>query len=89
MSISTTLEALGDPSRRQIIAFLAGGESAVADIASQFSFSGPAVSQHLKVLRDAGLVTVRPDRQRRYYALNRAPLAEAAAWLARMAGADI
>lgn len=84
MSISTTFEALGDPTRRQIVAFLAEGESPVAEIASQFNASGPAVSQHLKVLRDAGLVKVRPERQRRLYSLNPAPLGEAAAWLLLM-----
>jgi DNA-binding transcriptional ArsR family regulator len=87
VSISTTFEALGDPTRRQIIAFLAEGESPVADIASQFNASGPAVSQHLKVLRDAGLVKVRPERQRRFYSLNAPALIEAAGWLVRMGGA--
>jgi DNA-binding transcriptional ArsR family regulator len=84
MSISATFEALGDPTRRQIVAFLADGESPVAEIASQFNASGPAVSQHLKVLRDAGLVKVRPERQRRLYSLNAATLSEAAAWLLMM-----
>jgi DNA-binding transcriptional ArsR family regulator len=84
MTVAATFDALGDPTRRQIVAFLQAGESPVAEIASQFSSSGPAVSQHLKVLRDAGLVKVRPDRQRRIYSINQAALIEAAEWLLMM-----
>ena len=85
MSVAATFDALGEPSRRQIVAFLMDGEASVADIASQFNSSTPAISQHLKVLRDAGVVTVRPERQKRYYALNPAALVEAAGWLVTMA----
>ena len=86
MSVSTTLEVLADPTRRQIVAFLAEGESPVRDIVEQFNVSAPAISQHLKVLREAGLVFVRPQAQQRIYSVNRAALAEAAAWLMRMGG---
>ena len=86
MSIAATFEALGDPTRRQIIALLAHGEAPVAEIAQQFNVTMAAVSQHLKVLRDAGLVTVRPLSQQRLYRLAPGPLTEAAAWLTRMGG---
>ena len=62
--------ALADPTRRQIIESLANGESAFGELADQFDMSRPAVSQHLKVLREAGLVHVRKDAQRRIYRLN-------------------
>jgi len=86
MSVSTTFEVLADPTRRQIVAFLADGESPVRDIVDQFNSSAPAISQHLKVLREAGLVHVRPVAQQRFYSVNRIALAECAAWLMRMGG---
>jgi DNA-binding transcriptional ArsR family regulator len=86
MSVSSTFEVLADPTRRQIVAFLADGESPVRDIALQFNSSAPAISQHLKVLRQAGLVSVRPVAQQRFYSVNRIALAECAAWLMRMGG---
>jgi len=86
MPVSTTFEVLADPTRRQIVAFLADGESPVADIAGQFNTTAPAISQHLKVLRKAGLVSMRPQAQRRLYSVNRVALAESAAWLMRMGG---
>jgi DNA-binding transcriptional ArsR family regulator len=86
MPVSTTFEVLADPTRRQIVAFLADGESPVRDIVDQFNSSPPAISQHLKVLRQAGLVSMRPEAQRRLYSVNRLALAEAAAWLMRMGG---
>ena len=86
MSVSATFEVLADPTRRQIVAFLADGEAPAGEIAAQFNSTPPAVSQHLRVLRDAGVVAVRPDAQRRFYRLNRAAMVEAAEWLVRMAG---
>ena len=77
------LSALADPTRQQIVEMLAGGELAAGDIAARFSISRPAVSQHLKVLRECGLVTVRGDAQRRIYALEASGLDELEAWLAR------
>ena len=73
--------ALADPTRRQIIESLASGESAFGDLADQFDMSRPAVSQHLKVLREAGLVHVRKDAQRRIYRLNAEGLDELGEWL--------
>ncbi|MDR6291929.1 DNA-binding transcriptional ArsR family regulator [Inquilinus ginsengisoli] len=62
--------ALADPTRMQIVEMLAAGERTAGDIAAQFAMSGPAISQHLKVLREAGLITVRAEAQRRIYALD-------------------
>jgi DNA-binding transcriptional ArsR family regulator len=86
MSVSSTFEVLAEPARRQIVAFLADGEMPVGEIASQFNTSVSAVSQHLKVLRQAGVVIVRPQAQQRFYALNPQALAEAAAWIMRTGG---
>ena len=73
--------ALADPTRRRIIESLADGESAFGDLADQFDMSRPAVSQHLKVLREAGLVHVRKDAQRRIYRLNAEGLDQLEKWL--------
>ena len=73
--------ALADPTRRQIIQSLAGGEAAFGDIADQFEMSRPAVSQHLKVLRTAGLVSVRKDAQRRIYRVEAGGFEEVDEWL--------
>ena len=73
--------ALADPTRRRIVESLADGESPFGDLADQFEMSRPAVSQHLKVLREAGLVAVRKDAQRRIYRLNPEGLGEVDRWL--------
>ena len=73
--------ALADPTRRRILESLADGESPFGDLADQFEMSRPAVSQHLKVLREAGLVAVRKDAQRRIYRLNPEGLGELDRWL--------
>ena len=75
------LDALADPTRRRIVELLADDERSAGEIASHFSTSRPGVSRHLRVLRDAGLVRVREDGQRRLYSLDPAPLAELNAWL--------
>jgi DNA-binding transcriptional ArsR family regulator len=71
----TQLEALGDPTRRAIFERLAGGPLAVVEIARTLPVSRPAVSQHLKVLKDAGLVSDRAQGTRRLYAIDRAGVA--------------
>jgi len=76
-------EALADPTRRRIVELLAEKERSAGELASQFSTSRPAVSRHLRVLREQGLVQVRGEAQRRIYSLDPAPLAELDAWLAR------
>jgi DNA-binding transcriptional ArsR family regulator len=75
--------ALADPTRRRIVEMLATRELAAGDIARRFDMTAPAVSQHLKLLREAKLVHVRRDAQRRIYALDPAGLTEIDAWLAR------
>ncbi|HET9659802.1 MAG TPA: metalloregulator ArsR/SmtB family transcription factor [Thermomicrobiales bacterium] len=78
-------DALGDPVRREILRLLAGGERPAGAIAQtigeRFGISQPAVSQHLKVLREQELVTVRSVGTRRFYAVNPAPLREIDDWL--------
>jgi DNA-binding transcriptional ArsR family regulator len=79
-----TFAALADPTRRRIVELLADGEERdVADLGSHFDVSQPAISRHLRVLRDSGLVRVRPQAQRRLYSLEPAPLAELDEWLGR------
>jgi DNA-binding transcriptional ArsR family regulator len=73
--------ALADPTRRRIIESLAVGETSFGEIADKFEMSRPAVSQHLKVLREAGIVTARVDAQRRIYRLTDEGLDEIEAWL--------
>jgi DNA-binding transcriptional ArsR family regulator len=77
------LEALADPTRRRIVELVADRERSAGEIAREFSISRPAVSRHLRVLREHGLVRTREDAQRRLYSLDAAPLAELDAWLAR------
>ena len=79
-----TFTALADPTRRQIIGALAAGESSFGDLADRFEMSRPAVSQHLKVLKDAGIVASRPDAQRRIYRLMDDSLDEVDAWLGKV-----
>lgn len=79
-----TFAALADPTRRQIIESLATAESSFGELADRFEMSRPAVSQHLKVLRDAGIVTARADAQRRIYSLNTGSLDEVENWLGRV-----
>lgn len=75
------LAALADPTRREIVALLAGGEVTAGGLAARFPVSRPAVSRHLRVLRESGLVRVRAEGQRRVYALDPGPLEELDAWL--------
>jgi len=78
----TAYAALAEPSRRRILDLLRGGERSVNDLVLDLRLSQPGVSKHLKVLREAGLVDVRPDGKRRWYGLTAQPLAEVDAWLA-------
>lgn len=78
-------DVLGDPVRRRILELLAGGEQSsgavCAVVQNEFGISQPAVSQHLRVLRDSGFATVRPEGTRRLYAVSHEPLREVDAWL--------
>ena len=73
---------LADPTRRRILDLLREREHAVNELVSDLRLSQPGVSKHLRVLREAGLVSVRQDAQRRWYGLRPEPLAEIDAWLA-------
>ena len=74
-------EALADPTRRQIVEMLAAqGQLPASDIASRFAISAPAISQHLKILREAGLVDMEKRKQQRLYQLNPATLAQVETW---------
>ena len=79
------LDVLGDPVRRRILSLLADGEQPAGAIGGviqrEFGITQPAVSQHLRTLRDTGFATVRPEGARRLYALDPAPLREVDAWL--------
>ena len=77
-----TIAALADPTRRALVALLADGELAAGVLAERFPVSRPANSRHLRVLREAGLVTARTDGKRRLYALDPRPLRELDDWLA-------
>jgi DNA-binding transcriptional ArsR family regulator len=77
------LAALADPLRREIVELLADGEMGAGEIADRFPVTRPAVSRHLRVLREAGLVVSEIRAQRRVYRLERGPLAELDAWLER------
>ncbi|MDT0266605.1 metalloregulator ArsR/SmtB family transcription factor [Streptomyces sp. DSM 44915] len=79
--MSPPFEVLADPTRRRIVALLREGPRPVGEIAAELTLSQPRTSKHLRVLRDAGLVTVRVRAQARYYALRPEPLAELDAWL--------
>jgi DNA-binding transcriptional ArsR family regulator len=74
--------ALADPTRRQIVELLTQRELPAGEIALRFDVSPPAISQHLKVLREAGLVSVRAEAQRRIYGIDRTGFAELEQWLA-------
>jgi DNA-binding transcriptional ArsR family regulator len=76
--------ALGDPTRRAILARLSRGEATVAELARPFAMSQPAVSRHLKVLEQAGLITTAVDAQRRPRRLRAERVAELSGWLARL-----
>lgn len=80
-------DVLGDPVRRRILELLADGEltaGAVTDVVrAELGLSQPAVSQHLRVLREAGFASVRAEGTRRFYAVEPGPLSEVEAWLER------
>ncbi len=78
-----TFYALADPTRRRIVELLGRGERTAGSIGEKFDVSAPAISQHLKVLREAKLVRVRPQGQQRIYSIDPAGLAEIEAWLER------
>jgi DNA-binding transcriptional ArsR family regulator len=79
--MATTFEVLAEPARRHILDLLLERPRAVGELVDAVGLSQPGTSKHLRVLRDAGLVDVHKDAQRRVYALRVEPLAELDAWL--------
>jgi DNA-binding transcriptional ArsR family regulator len=79
--VSHPFEILAEPNRRRILDLLIGGERPVGDLVDDLAISQPAVSKHLRILREAGLVAVRSDAQRRLYRVNPDPLQAVDAWL--------
>ena len=79
--MSTAFEVVAEPHRRRILELLRDSERPVGDLVDELALSQPSVSKHLRVLRDAGLVDVRNDAQRRVYRLVPEPLVEIDEWL--------
>ncbi|MDB6158321.1 MAG: regulatory protein ArsR [Gammaproteobacteria bacterium] len=78
------LNVLADPTRQRIVEMLARGSMSSGDIARRFDVSAPAISQHLRTLRDAKLVRVRAQAQKRFYELDPEGVGELANWVARI-----
>ncbi len=74
-------EVVAEPNRRRILDLLRSGDRSVNDLVGALAIAQPTVSKHLKALREAGLVVVRPEAQRRWYGLRPEPLRELDAWL--------
>jgi DNA-binding transcriptional ArsR family regulator len=81
--MDAVIHALSDASRRTVLEALGGGEATVGELAGLLPIARPGVSRHLRVLREAGLVEVRREAQRRVYSLRPEPLAEVDEWLGR------
>jgi DNA-binding transcriptional ArsR family regulator len=79
--MTTIFDVVADPTRRKLLDLLRERPRLVGELAELLAISQPGVSKHLRVLREAGLVDVQRDAQRRWYALRPEPLAEVAAWL--------
>lgn len=79
--IDRKFAALGDPARRSIVSNLATGPATVRSIARPFAMSRPAISKHLRVLKEAGIVEVRPEGRQNWYSLTDDAFAEADSWL--------
>jgi DNA-binding transcriptional ArsR family regulator len=80
--MASTWTALSDPHRREVMSLLLQRPRSVGELVEHLGLTQPGTSKHLRILREAGLVRVRPEAQRRLYELNPAPLAELADWLA-------
>ena len=83
MAMEAALRALADASRRTMLETLTGGPATAGELAALLPIARPGVSRHLRVLREAGLVEVRQEAQRRVYSLRPQPLAEINEWLDR------
>jgi DNA-binding transcriptional ArsR family regulator len=81
-AVNSTFDVLAEPQRRRILDLLRDGERPVGELVDRLEISQPGVSKHLRVLRDAGLVSVRPEGQRRLYGLRPEGLSDVDRWLA-------
>jgi DNA-binding transcriptional ArsR family regulator len=81
MTVDAVAHALAEPTRREILRLVRDDEQSVGDIAERFPVTRPAISQHLRVLQDADLVTVRAQGNRRYYRARPEGLTELRAWV--------
>jgi DNA-binding transcriptional ArsR family regulator len=84
LQASPSLAALADPTRQRIVEMLAAGALSSGEIAGRFDLSAPAISQHLKTLKTARLVTVKTDRQKRIYSLDPEGVGAVSDWVARI-----
>jgi DNA-binding transcriptional ArsR family regulator len=84
-----TFEAIAQPKRREILRLLAGGELSAGEIASRFAVTQPAISQHLRILKEAGLISERRDAQRRMYSVRSEGLADLHGFLADVVPAGL
>jgi DNA-binding transcriptional ArsR family regulator len=84
--MDAVLQALSDESRRTLLETLTGGPATAGELAALLPIARPGVSRHLRVLREAGLVEVRQQAQRRIYSLRPEPLAEVDQWLGQYRG---
>lgn len=84
-----TFEAVAQPTRREILRILGGGELSAGEVASHFSVTQPAISQHLKVLRETGLISERRDGTRRLYRVRPEGLADLQSFLADLLPAGL
>lgn len=82
MTTVSTFQVLGDPSRHAIVELLRSGERPVGELVESLSLSQPAVSKHLRVLKEAGIVEARAEAQRRVYRIRPEPFVELDGWLA-------
>src|SRR5437016_5952877 len=83
MTVAAAFQALAEPRRLAIVELLRDGEKSVGELAEALAVSQPAVSKHLRALKAAGLVEVRPDAQHRFYRIRPEPLEEVDDWLAQ------
>jgi len=81
MTAFSAFDVLAEPSRREILELLRDGERPVSQLVDHLNLSQPAVSKHLRVMKNAGLVEVRPDAQQRFYRICPEPLEQLAEWL--------
>ena len=86
MSINTTLKALSDPTRREILSMLKKGRLSAGEIVEKFPVSGAAVSRHLSILKDADLITDEREGKFIYYELNASVLEEIMLWITQLKG---